>query len=292
MDPSRRDWYFSGMSGKNPIPSYALYGETQNFPDVVHAERISDRAADVPWHITPHRHRDLAQLLHIEAGAASAGVDGQTVQLCANDFLYLPAQIVHSFEFQPGSDGSVLSFPAPILKSLGPPQSSIGVNLAHPVHGATSADLAALLQNFSTTYQKSSRFRRQRLVGLTQALLAVVAEGHRVHGPRPPTTRIAELDQQLAEHLTDNWRPHDYAAALMITQGQLNRICKKAAGLNAQSYIERAVMLEACRLLAFTGMSVAQVGYRLGFADPSYFSRRFHKRQGTSPSTYRARFLS
>ena len=50
-----------------------------------------------------------------------------------------------------------------------------------------------------------------------------------------------------------------------------------------------AVMTEACRLIAFTRLPVAEVGYRLGYADPPYFSRRFRLRMGETPSAYRAR---
>ncbi|MEF9606167.1 helix-turn-helix transcriptional regulator, partial [Paracoccus sp. PXZ] len=78
--------------------------------------------------------------------------------------------------------------------------------------------------------------------------------------------------------------------ALSITPGHLNRICRAATGESASRHIEKAVMTEASRLLAFTRLSVAEIGYRLGFSDPSYFSRRFRVMTGQSPTTYRDRF--
>jgi len=62
--------------------------------------------------------------------------------------------------------------------------------------------------------------------------------------------------------------------------------------LSASAYIEAHIIQEACRLLAFTQLSVAEVGYRLGFADPSYFSRRFRAVQQETPSVYRQRFVT
>jgi AraC family transcriptional activator of pobA len=44
---------------------------------------------------------------------------------------------------------------------------------------------------------------------------------------------------------------------------------------------------EAQRSLAYTRMSVAEVGYTLGFEDPAYFSRAFRRHYGQSPSEYR-----
>jgi AraC family transcriptional regulator, transcriptional activator of pobA len=89
--------------------------------------------------------------------------------------------------------------------------------------------------------------------------------------------------------MADGWGAADYAAALAMTPGQLSRICRAAAGTGAAAYIETATLTEACRLLAFTRMPVAEVGYRLGYADPSYFSRRFRARLSETPTDYRAR---
>ena len=48
-------------------------------------------------------------------------------------------------------------------------------------------------------------------------------------------------------------------------------------------------MIEARRDLVYTAMTISQISFRLGFADPAYFSRFFAKRAGVSPSDYRAK---
>jgi AraC family transcriptional activator of pobA len=48
------------------------------------------------------------------------------------------------------------------------------------------------------------------------------------------------------------------------------------------------LMLEAKRSLVYTSMTVAEVGYSLGFADPAYFSRVFARRAGVAPAAFRA----
>jgi AraC family transcriptional activator of pobA len=54
--------------------------------------------------------------------------------------------------------------------------------------------------------------------------------------------------------------------------------------------IAAAGMREACRMLAYTRQPVAQIGYGLGFDDPSYFSRAFRRAMGVAPAAYRAGF--
>ena len=46
---------------------------------------------------------------------------------------------------------------------------------------------------------------------------------------------------------------------------------------------------EARRDLVYTSMSISRISFRLGFADPAYFSRFFARRAGVSPSDYRAK---
>ena len=46
---------------------------------------------------------------------------------------------------------------------------------------------------------------------------------------------------------------------------------------------------EARRLLIFTAASINEIGYRLGFNDPAYFSRFFTRETGTTPGRYRRR---
>ena len=48
-------------------------------------------------------------------------------------------------------------------------------------------------------------------------------------------------------------------------------------------------MQEACRLLAQSGLSVEEIGRRVGIFDPSYFWRSFRRETGYSPSAYRRR---
>jgi AraC family transcriptional activator of pobA len=53
--------------------------------------------------------------------------------------------------------------------------------------------------------------------------------------------------------------------------------------------LDQRAMLDAKRALLYTNMSVAEVGYAIGFSDPAYFTRFFSRQAGVSPSAYRGR---
>ena len=48
------------------------------------------------------------------------------------------------------------------------------------------------------------------------------------------------------------------------------------------------IVLEARRLLRYTDMTAAMIGYSLGFDDPSYFTRFFTRETGLAPRQYRS----
>jgi AraC family transcriptional regulator, transcriptional activator of pobA len=291
MDVTGKEWYFSGMSNLPPIPIFNLFGETLPFPDVVHCERVLDRAGLHDWVISPHRHSQMAQMFYIENGQAKVTLDGVETWLKSGEILYVPPKIVHGFEFVKGTEGMVLSLPSPVVQRLGPASPGLTAWLAAPHQGIVSQTMENLIAELAQSYAKSGTFRTQTLIALAHALLMTLAEqGQSLDETAQDGSRqMQRVDALISEHLTEGWTARDFAAALHITTGHLNRIVRGAAGVNLSSYLETALMTEACRLIVFTRLPVAEVGYRLGFADPSYFSRRFRARMRETPTAYRQR---
>lgn len=283
------------MAHLSPIPNFTLFGETAHFPDVVHCERISTRASAHAWKISAHRHAQMVQLLHIEDGHVAGLVDGVAFELENDGILYIPAQAAHAFTFRPGTRGRVLSFPLAVLHSAGPATDELVEVLSHPVMDRATGAVIALVGQLASALQQSGSFRAAKVLGLSHALLAELAETARSKAPSRTTAsdnRMARLDRLIAEHMGEDWSASDYADALSVTTGHLSRLCRAAKGCGAAAYIEQVVIEEACRLLAFTQVPVSEVGYRLGFNDPSYFSKRFRGVRGLAPSAYRRRFVS
>jgi YesN/AraC family two-component response regulator len=52
-------------------------------------------------------------------------------------------------------------------------------------------------------------------------------------------------------------------------------------------YFNRLRMQRACELLQTTGRPVLEIGCKVGYNDPYYFSRAFKKIIGVSPNEYR-----
>lgn len=282
------------MTTPAPIPVFTLFGETDHFPDVVHCEPIADRAPTHGWAISAHRHAQMAQLFYIQDGAVSAKVDGRQLRLESGDFLYISAQSVHEFLFAPDTTGMVVSFPMSIVNTIGPASPDMARVLSRPFAGRGHDTLQSLVIMLAETRAGIGTFRTQAAVSLAHAILVQLAEivtaDARVQSP-PASARLEQFDTLITAHLGDNWGVADFAAAMSISAGHLNRMCRASTGISASAYIEQITMEEASRLLAFTKLSVAQVGYRLGYNDPSYFSKRFRSARGQTPTRYRSKFI-
>ena len=291
MDGIGNKWYYSCMDPLSPIPAFTLYGETLPFPDVVHCERILDRAGQHDWHIAPHRHSQMAQVFTIEDGQARVTLDGVDSWLNAGDFLYVPPQVVHGFAFSKGTEGMVLSFPSLVANGLHPSSPALTAWFTSVDQGALDPVIIGLIANLEQCFATTGAFRTQKLIALAHALLATLAEGNatKESANRNARHQLQALDALISEHAHEGWSARNFAAALHITTGHLNRIVRDATGSSLTAYLETALMTEACRLIVFTRLPFAEIGYRLGFSDPSYFSRRFRACMHETPSAYRGR---
>lgn len=81
---------------------------------------------------------------------------------------------------------------------------------------------------------------------------------------------------------------HQLARLANLSHCQLFRLFKRHIGLSLQQYIERERIEHAKRLLTLNRLSVKEVAAQVGFANQLYFSRRFQKAVGVSPSQYRS----
>ncbi len=95
--------------------------------------------------------------------------------------------------------------------------------------------------------------------------------------------------EHISSHLDARHDLRSLASVAGLSTSQLNRTMRASTGDSAMAVVERIRMDAARELLAHTGLSVAQVASRVGYADPLYFSRRFRAAVGVPPREWRGR---
>lgn len=97
---------------------------------------------------------------------------------------------------------------------------------------------------------------------------------------------VKRLRGQVIEQIAETTlSPAVLAECFSVSERTLYRKIKESTGFTPQGYVREVRMQEARRLItANNNLSVAEVAYSLGFADPGYFSKNYKRRFGISPS--------
>ena len=273
------------------IAVFGLFGEGGLLTDVSHCERIYDRAALYHRVITPHRRADLHQFFLVEDGGFHLTVDGESHALAAPILLSIPRQAVHGFTFATGTWGYVLTLPLSEFGDVFGASNTLAPQLSRWTAVAGLAFVQAMAALYDE-HQQHRPFRTVKLRALAQQIACGVAQQASLAQAAPMTrqaARMAQVDALVQAHMRRHWKVTDYAAALSVTPVHLNRVTRETTGLSVLQLVEQRLFQEACRLLAYTPATLAEVAYDMGFDDPSYFSRAFHRRIGMSPAQYRRR---
>jgi AraC family transcriptional regulator, transcriptional activator of pobA len=284
--------YFPAMaSAPPPIPSWQLYGEDSPFPDILHIERIVDRAEGLHWRIAPHRHLHLHQIFLIRSGEVRLTIDGQQTRADPPVVMNIPRGTVHGFDFAAGTEGFVLTLPAANFPDVFDTRNDALAALAQAFVSPVPAGLETSFAALAADHSGGSALRQLRLRAAAMTLCCAVAEQAPSQTAAAPQghPRIAAFETLIRNHLDQRWALADYARALAVSERHLRRTCLQVTGMSAHALVETIRLREACRLLAYTRMRVQEVGFALGYDDPAYFARAFRRSSGQSPSDYRAR---
>ncbi|MDR3707861.1 MAG: helix-turn-helix domain-containing protein [Capsulimonadaceae bacterium] len=127
--------------------------------------------------------------------------------------------------------------------------------------------------------------------GATQAIAGKLVQ--MVAGERDSAASEAERLSRIIAHIHARFADEITAASLAalcdISEGHLYRWFRQATGYRPMEYVTKVRIENAQEFLAQTGLTVAAIAGRCGFADPLYFSRVFHHATGVSPREWRQR---
>ena len=300
-------------STRQRIPTFSLYGERSpqvGHTDPLHIEDIPSRSRKYLWRIGTHRHAGMCQLVYVTSGAVFVDLEEIHAEFDGPVVVIIPAGTVHGFRFRSDSEGYVLTMDldrllglaqathqAPITRLFALPR-ILDVGAERTLAARAARLFATLLQEFrqpdSLIAPVSGWLACAALWMLAAATVtlapAAPPPGEAAAVPAGQDLRRLQRFRTLVEsHYLKHWPVERYAAHLALSESSLNRLCRALTGTTAFDIIQQRLALEARRRLAFVAGSVATLAAELGFKDPAYFSRFFHKHNGMSPTQFRRR---
>jgi len=127
--------------------------------------------------------------------------------------------------------------------------------------------------------------REQQLIDSYVTQLSIAAEDKKeITEDEKLFTKIV---QTINDHLSESsFNPDELGSIVGISKMKLYRKCKKLTGYAPIELIKSIRLKRAAQLLGQNGYTISEVGFKVGFNDPKYFSRCFQKMYNITPSQY------
>lgn len=289
------------------IPQVHLYGELPSDPelDFLHVESINVRSSINNWTIAPHSHPDHAQFLLVTRGGGILRIEDRALAIVPPALIFIPTSLVHAIDFEPGTDGTVITASLGYLRGLVRDDLVLTAALERTLcrHLGDSDTATALPNELQSAFLSladefvwSAPGRRSAIAAhMLRILVGLVRAGGQSDTDEDTITsaRSLQLLQRYRALIEANFRKGlpigYYAKMLRVSQTSLNAACRHHCGRSAMSLVHDRLMIEAKRSLLYTQLSVSDIAQALGFQEPAYFCRFFSKRAGRAPSLFRAR---
>ncbi len=285
------------------IPAYVLYGEAPQriAGPALHIETIEARSAGHHWKIEPHLHHGLHQMIFVLKGHGVVMADGRRSQYRPPAILVIPAGTVHGFEFEPGTQGHVISVSVDLMGSVAQREPGLTALLSRPLTIEARADdlhatdLAQGVRMLAREFARPHAAHGLALHGWLEVLLGNLLRLASVQpNPADPVVGrrrqlMARFSDLLERRFRDNHGVAHFARALHVSESRLRSVCLASTGQSPIQLIHARVLLEAKRQLRYTNSPVSEIAYAVGFEDPAYFTRFFSRLTGESPRAFRRR---
>ena len=103
----------------------------------------------------------------------------------------------------------------------------------------------------------------------------------------PQSLLVARAQEYILENVAVDIGVAEIAEALNVSREHLSRVFREQTSMSPKDYILSRKMSLACDLLLYSSLSCKEVSERVGFEDPTSFSRAFRRLVGMSPGGLR-----
>ncbi|KAA6438227.1 helix-turn-helix transcriptional regulator [Dyadobacter flavalbus] len=180
------------------------------------------------------------------------------------------------------------------------PVFQLGADPVYPLNQAELEELRSVFENIFTEINSGYAYKYDLIRTLVLQLV------HKAIKMKPAEATSAQdsnanarisslfsdlLERQFPIESSENRmqlrNPADFATHLSIHTNHLNRALKSVTGKTTSEFIAERIMQEAMILLKYTDWNISEIGYCLGFEEPSHFISFFKKTVNQTPGIFR-----
>ncbi len=272
-----------------------------NYPFVAYDSRGGDGKIQIVK-LTPkgftHQH-SYFELVYVLRGTATRKMSDAMIPVSAGDYYVANPLSAHGYEdIQDLEVVNCLFLPEYIDRALTdcPSISSllsnrmlrfgvpVDIPIADRVFHDADGSVRRIMKNMEREYAECRTGYMEMLrCYLTQVLVHATRAGETCF-PHEAVTRVMEY---LKLHYPEPLSLETLSQLVGYTPQYLSSLFSEEVGISIQVFLQRMRIEEACRLLIYTDLSVAEISAAVGYQDTRHFSKVFRRHQTISPREYR-----
>lgn len=256
----------------------------------IRAERLEDRIK--PKVSFPHRH-DFFQILLIIKGKGQHQIDFKNHSVEEGQLYLMKPGQMHSWEFKSSVSGFIIEFNYQSLNAIKESSRLIkDFTLSPDLFPIQNKEELQQIVMIAQIMLRESEIKLEMhdlsLQGHLTSLLIHIMRLYQNHVKQEKVLSTIERFRDLLEKNFKHKHTVDfYAKELKTTAKALTMQLSRSIGRPPRQIIQERVLLEAKRYLAFSDLSIAEIGYELGFEDANYFTRFFRLHEKITPAQFR-----
>jgi AraC family transcriptional regulator, transcriptional activator of pobA len=247
-----------------------------------------------PQTTTPHR-TTFHRIIWFQKGNPSHLVDFKKINIKSPAILFINKDRIHKFDRDKLHDGKVLIFTDDFFfrteQDKAFLQNAKIFNLNENPFLITNVD--ERLAEFFTAIekeigQKDQLFKSETSYHLLNSFLYTAErfasfQVQKTISLSPDASLTNSFFKLIEKHYKERFTVEKYAELLNITTSKLNTAIKITKGKTGKQVLTERVLLEAKRLLVHSELSVKEIGFQLGFEEPTNFIKFFRSNIKQTP---------
>jgi AraC family transcriptional regulator of arabinose operon len=231
-------------------------------------------------------------LVHTRSGRGRFGFRGGEITTSAGEIVLLRPGALHDYGVEEELQSWELTWahfhPRPDwIELLDWPEEAPGL-MRLTIDDAASRQRIEELSD--TLYRLTLGPHRRRLALAMNALEALLLWCDTLN-PRaqssPIDGRIRVAMDYVCRSLAEPLSLETIASLAGLSVSRMSHLFAEQVGVTPQKFVEQQRLARAAQLLSFTQRSIKEISSDVGYEDPFYFTQRFRRHTGKSPSAYR-----
>ena len=242
-------------------------------------------------------------LIFFTEGIGRHFIDFNWYPVQQNSLVYLTKEQVHAFDFSENLKGFCVVFTEEyfigcfshlsidfVIKSFNHQLSSNILQIP------SDSDFESYFNLLNKEYNNATAYNKKTIIDALFVILISKAENLKQNQTlltkdSSKMNLFKKFNSLIEQNIAKSRSADFYANELAITYKHLNLICKELVNKTAKNVIDDFLILKAKRNLINTTMKSNELAFKLGFEDPTNFTKYFKKHTGLTPKEFTKSYL-